>query len=233
MAYNATKLATEAFYLTGIVSRDFETVSGSQIEDGIELLNDILGLKSVAKRLIPFYQEYTLTAIKGQEAYDIPGLVDVETITFNIDNVRYSMTKEHRVHYFGSPRADNIESLPMSWHLERQLDGSKLYLYFLPDDTYPIKIWGKFALSSVTNFTDLSLTYERNYIVYLKYQLAAFICDRFNTECPSHVLKVLEGFSEEFKDISPIDLRLQKLSYFPGNDVVNYAQVNLGKGWTT
>src|SRR5260221_6275214 len=145
MSYTVTDLITRAFYLSQGVSRELETVGCQQLEDGLTLLNALLSLKSAHSRLIPYYQEFDFTAVIGQEVYFVPNLVQPETLTFNIGPVRYSTMPTSRRPYFGSGRVDNITSLPFNWHFERLLGGSNIYLYFVPDNTYPIKILGKFG----------------------------------------------------------------------------------------
>ena len=74
---------------------------------------------------------YNFNASVGVEKYFIPGLVGIDTLVFYIQNVRYSMQFEKRNLYFGSPRVQNINSLPFEWYFERAIGGGNLYIYFL------------------------------------------------------------------------------------------------------
>src|ERR1700679_2338430 len=109
MAYTALELITNAYYLSGIVSRQLQTVSGQQISDGLYLLNALLAVKTADKRLIPYYTTYS------------QNLIEIETMSFNLNNVRYAMNNVPRRKYFGQPRVNNIDTLPFSWHMERAL----------------------------------------------------------------------------------------------------------------
>lgn len=232
MAYTALKLISKAHYLSGVVSREFEAVSDTQVADGLDSLNDLLGDMEVEQRLIPYYTSYDLTAVVGQEEYTIANLVDIETVTFTKNTVRYSLTRKKRDEYFGSPRANNISSLPFQWHFERQLAGGKLFLYFQPDVAYPVEIWGLFKLSEVTINQDLALTVARFYINYLKYALADRICQEYNIDTPSNVMKELARYEKRIsKNSASIDLRMQKIGMFNGIPNVNYAYANLGTGF--
>ena len=66
MAYTALELVTRAYYLSQIVAREAQTVSGSQISDGLYLLNALLDVKASDLQLIPYYQEYDFTSVAGQ-----------------------------------------------------------------------------------------------------------------------------------------------------------------------
>lgn len=104
MPYTARELITDAYYISGIVSPDFQTVSGAQITRGLRALNGLLAEEGITGRTIPYFKEYEWTAVAGQEKYFIEYLIQVSTLTFNIGEVRYCMRSEHRDRYFGSPR---------------------------------------------------------------------------------------------------------------------------------
>lgn len=234
MAYTTLKLINNAHYESGIVSRGFETVSGQQAIDGLDFLNDLIADKTVENGLIPYYQEYDFTAVTGQERYFIADLITIDTFVFFIDTVRYQTENRGRREYFGTSRADNIQSLPGSWHMERCFGGANLYIYFKPNTTYPLTIWGQFRLQQVTINQDLSLTLDRFYINYLKFDLAARLCAEYNYTVPPGVRQALEQYEDNIsKKSGPLDLRLIKLSSLQRRGGINYAQVNLGHGWVS
>lgn len=233
MAYTATKLITRAYYLAGIIAPNLQTVTGDQLSDGLDLLNALLAVKSANIRLIPYFKEYSLTAVIGQEKYFVPNLVSLETFTFYINSVRYQMYSQSRKRYFGSNRADNIQSLPFGWHVERSLGGSDLYVYFLPDQAFPMKIWGKFSLDEVTLNEDLTTVYDAFYIEYLRYALGAQIAAEYNAILQPQSERRLMELEKIIQDISPPDLSMQKLSSLQGsNTATNYAYVNFSTGWS-
>jgi hypothetical protein len=157
MAYTATQLITGAYYAAGIVSREFETVSGSQISDGLLWLNDILAEKRVDDGMIPYETTYKFNSVTGVEKYFIPNLVQIDTLVFYFDQVRYAMQYTKRNQYFGGPRVENINSLPFNWYWERQKGGGNLYIYFKPDKNYPFEVHGTFDIPPITQLQqDLS-----------------------------------------------------------------------------
>lgn len=234
MAYTVTKLITNAYHIASIVSREFETVSGSQINIGRDYLDDILGDKAVDNKMVPYWSQFNLNAVIGQEEYFIPNLIAVETFTFTIDTVRYPTRNIDRKRYFGSARANNVNSLPYSWHIEKEVGGSRLFIYFKPDQDYPLEIWGQFGLDETTGLLqDLLLTYDRYYVNYLKYELAERICAEFDFEFPAGAYKTLERYRAMIaKKSAPLDLTLQKRSTLGNQSSLNYGQVNFGRGWT-
>jgi len=234
MAYTTLQLINNAYYESGIVSRGFETVSGQQVQDGLQFLNDLIADKTVENGLIPYYEQYDFVAITGQEKYFIRDLIEIDTFVFYIDTVRYQTENRARREYFGTSRADNIESLPGSWHMERCFQGANLYIYFKPNQAYPLTLWGQFRLQQVTINQDLSLTLDRFYINYLKFDLAARLCAEYNYAVPPGVAKSLSAYEDNIsKKSGPMDLRLVKISSLQKRGGLNYGQVNIGKGWTT
>lgn len=234
MTYTVTKLITNSFYLSRIKSRKLEAVGGADLYVALDLLNDILSEKSVEFRLIPYFKEFPITAVIGQEKYNIPTLVYAETMTFNIGDLRYSIVPQQRKKYFGSPRADNITSLPFSWHFERVKGGSDIYIYFLPVDAYNMKIWGKASLDELDAsnlLDDLTLTYDQFYIQYLKYLLADAICDEYSIAFDPKAAKKLASLEKQLRDLSKLDLTMVKQSTLQRQTAINYGDVNLGGGW--
>lgn len=234
MSYTARKLIINAYYLSGIVARELQTVSGQQLSDGLDLLNELLAVKTAHQELIPYYEEYSFNAVANQEKYFVPNLISVETITFTVNNVRFSMRGKQREKYFGNARVNNIAALPYNWHFERTEGGANVYLYFLPNSNYPVKIWGKFGLDSVANENvDMSLVYDKFYMVYLRYALAEFICADYNITFQPQSQKKLDELEQILINISPPDLSIRNISSLTdGYDRSNITSASvLDSGW--
>lgn len=232
MAYTTTQLITGAYYSSGIVSRDFETVSGGQVGDGLLWLNDIITEKDVDQAMIPYESTYTDVFVTDVEIYTIPNLIQIDTLVFYLDQVRYAMKYEKRNAYFGSSRVENIQTLPFEWYFERQFGGGNLYIYFKPDRAYPFEVHGTFRLQTVALGQDLSLTIDQFYRTYLRYALADRICSEYNQTTPPNVMRQLSKYESWINKKSRVlDLRLQKVSTLQRRGSFNYAFINLGKGW--
>lgn len=231
MSYSAAQLITRAFYLSGKISQDLETLDSSDLNSGLFLLNAVLAIKTANNRLIPYYTFYEFDTIVGQETYFIPNLISVDSLTFNINNVRFATSEQSRRQYFGSPRVDTVQSLPFTWHSERAKGGSNLYFYFIPDSEYPIKLWGKFSLTEIASYdTDLSTTMEPFYIEYLRYALAEYICAEYGITFQPQSQAKLDEYEKIITDISPPDLTQIRRTAFSKNNFMNWAYVNF-PGW--
>lgn len=231
MAYTARQLITKSYYLSQIVARELQTVSGSQLADGLDLLNALLDVKGSDLRLIPYFQRYSFPTVQGQEEYFIENLLAVENLTFNLGSVRFSMNEMSRNEYFGSPRVDGVQSLPYQYRCERELGGMRIYLYFLPNANLTIKLSGKFGLTQVTLDEDLSLTYDLFYLEYLRYALAQYICQDWGNTFPEPSELKLAEIRKKLMDTNPPDLRIQKRGYFGSGVVFDWQTINLYRGY--
>ena len=136
MAFTTSQLITGAYYGSGVVTRELEEVTGVQLNDGLIWLNEILQDKTVDQMMIPYETTYTFTGVVGQEQYTVSDLIDINTLTFTLDTVRYSKLPVSRGKYFGRTRTINIQSLPGEYYFERGLGGGTLSMYFVPDQAY-------------------------------------------------------------------------------------------------
>ena len=182
--------------------------------------------------MIPYETTYTSDFIVGQEVYFIPNLIQIDTLVFFLDQVRYAMSYEKRNMYFGASRVENIQTLPFEWYFERQFGGGNLYIYFQPDKAYPMEIHGIFRLPEVALGQDLSLTLDQFYTTYLRYALADRICAEYSYTTPENVVRQL-GKYEAFidKNSRVLDLRLSKTSTLQKRGNFNWAFINLAHGW--
>lgn len=231
MAYTALQLITRAYYLSGIVSRELQTVDAAQEQDGLDLLNELLDLKGSDLRLIPYWARSSFPTVSGQEKYTISNLVEIDATTFELDSVRFLMSEKSRYEYFGTARANNVDSLPFTWHYERVKGGMDIYLYYTPNQVYTVSYSGKFQLSDVTITTDLTLTYDRYYIAYLRFALAEMIAIENLVAFPQDAKLKLEEIRKKLMDVSPFDLSMRKQSYFARGPELNYAIANISGGW--
>ena len=232
MAYTALELITRSYYLSQIVARGLQTVSGEQVTDGLFILNRLLDYKSTDIRLIPYYKEHLFNTVQGTEMYFIQDLVTVDSLTFNLDSVRYPLIEKTRDQYFSGPRIDNVQSLPNQYRIERCFEGSNVYLYFVPNQVYQMKLWGKFSLPEVTLTTDLSLIFDQYFIEYLRYSLGAALSEEWGNTFPDQSKMKLDAMQKKMMDVSPPDLSIAKASYFGRGQVLDYQQINIGLGWT-
>lgn len=234
MAYTATKLITDAYHIAGILADGLQEVSGSDLSKGLDLLNDALAVNAIDGSLIPFYKLYEFDSEIGVQDYFVPNLIFPSTLTFNMEDVRFSMMQISRDNFNGSGRVDNINSLPFTWKSERELGGATISLYFKPDsDSYPMKLWGKFSLDNVALGDDLSTVFDRYYLVYLKYLLADFMCTYRGLPLQPSAAKKLEEIESALLGQNTIDFTTTKISLLQNNNnTVNWGYINTGHGFT-
>lgn len=248
MAYFAQELISRAWYLSGIVARNLQTVSGDQDTTGLKLLNALLDFKQIETELIPYWQYISFDCVADQEFYYLPSVAAIESLTFNIDQVRYPMDSVSRRNYYGSARVDDISSLPFSWNFDRALGGGNLALYFKPDTDYTLKAKAKIFLTDVSLTTDLtniaeSLPYsfinssnqglDTSYIEYLRYALAEYMCSEYGIIFNPQSAKILTAMRRKLMYVSPPDLSMKKTSILMSDNQVgyNYGDVNIGRGY--
>ncbi len=231
MAYTARELVIRAFYLSRIRSRDMQNVLGSDIAEGLSLLNSILSFQGSDLKLIPYYQSYAFSTTTNVEDYFVPNLLGVETLTYNYQQVRWSMQQLSRVQYLAYPRANNIQNLPFIYHVERELGGARIFMYFLPNQVYDMTLWGKFGLVDVALNEDMSLVYDAYYIEYLRNKLAQYLCLEWGKDVPQDVTNNLVELTNRITYVSPPDLTQQLVQVTGGGASLNYGVINLSNGY--
>ncbi len=157
MAYPVSSVISEAYFDAGVVARQFEELQGYQLNDGLNWLNQILGDRAMNTGDIPYItQQYPLYGVVGQETYFVPNLISIDAMVFYIGSVRYQMQYVDRIKYFGQPRANNINALPVSYTYERVPGGCNVWVYFWPQSPFLFNITGNFFLQNVSLGQDLS-----------------------------------------------------------------------------
>lgn len=232
MAYTARLLINRAFYLSGIVAREFEEVSGEQTQTGLFLLNSLLSYMTGDLKLVPYFSRIPLNLVQGQEEYFVPNLYSIETFTYDLQTVRWPVSIVNRIRYFGSGRANDIQSIPYMVHPERAKGGLKLYVWFKPNANYAAVMTGKMGLTNVTLDTDLDAFYDDFYIEMLRYYLAKYICNDYKMMFDKGSEDRLTQMIKQLNLTSPPDLTNKKISLIATPCSLNYGQANIGKGWT-
>ena len=213
MNITTNQLITQSYYLADIVGPDFETVTGSQKLIGLQLLNGILGEVALDAVFIPYFTHQTFNTVYGQELYVVQNLIEVSTMTYNLDeSVRYSLTRESINRYFGWARVNNLISLPSTYTVERLHNATNIYMYPIPDKEYVVNITGKFALSDVTEGQVLSDTYDVYYLKWLKYRLAFELCQLNGKEFNQMAAVQLANLERRVNKLVGTDLSINKFS---------------------
>ncbi len=93
-----------------------------------------------------------------------------------------------------------------------------------------MKLSAKYALTTVTLDTDMSLTYDQYYLEYLRYSLAVRICEDWGTTVPDATRAKYNEMQKKLMEVSPADLSLNKRGYFTGAPALDWQLINI-PGW--
>lgn len=234
---NVLQLITSAYYLSNIVSRGLETVSGPQFEDGLELLNDIMGEKGSDGSQLVYYDRTVFPGVVSQELYFIENLVSISTLTVNLQDVRYSMTPINRHQYFGSGRINRIDSFPYQYYTERAFGvdgtpGMNIFVYFEPSQTsYIFELVGKYGFPELQFNDVISNKLERFYISYLKYELANRICHFNGQELEPSKQQKLIALARRVTQVNGFDSSVNIVNQFESENGLNWGDITWGHGW--
>lgn len=232
MAYTARKLITRSWYLSGIVARNLQDVTGDQATDGLDLLNSLLGFKQVETDLVPYFKYLTtISTVPGQEEYFIENVSIIQSATFDYGTVRFPLTELSASQYLASARVNNIVSLPYSY-MQQRVDGGTIFrLYFNPQDSWQLNLYCKMFLANVDLDTDLELTFDAAYIEYLRWYLAKYMCLEYGIEFGDGKIKQLRELTSQLQYLSPPEAMVSKVSILQGNAALGWGFVNLFRGW--
>lgn len=232
MVWTARELITESWYLTGIVSPQAQDVTGFQISQGLRLLNRLLAYKQVQTDLVPYYTYNTsYSTVAGQEVYFIENCAEIQSVTFNLSNVRFNMQNKSAFDYYTEMRVNNIRSLPYEYTFQREKGGTNLYLYFLPQDVYQLNIYGKFFLMSATLETDMEETFDASYIEYLRWYLAKYMLLEYNMSIPDGIRQQLRELESQLQYLSPPSPTVNKQSTLQNNHTTGWMFYNFYSGF--
>ncbi len=214
MVDTVTELITKAWNLSGIVAAQAETVSGDQLKEGLDHLNDFLALQNANSRIIPHTRVQQLTCVAHSEELFVEHLLSLDSLTLTEEKpscyLLQSLPLLGRKDYFNQNYPSFLR--PRFYHLEKTKGGSLLFLSPTPDKAYSLKLVGKFGLTEVNPNDDLSAIFDRDYLLYLRYGLADYLCDLYNH--PFSAKGKLKEIERRLLDASPLDLSMEKISMF-------------------
>jgi hypothetical protein len=226
------QLITQAYYLAGIIWIDGEIPTGQQIDTGLNMLNGIISETAMDAILILYFTQQNFTAIVGQETYVIPNLIELSTLTFSQQDVRYQMSRQSINQYNGISRVNNLNSLPTHYYVQRQLNASKIFVYPFPNLPYEFQITGKFMNSQVTLDEVIDNVYDGFYCKWLQYRLAYELCQLYEKEMNTNTKTELDNLERRLNKTVGTDLSINKFNFIdriPYKDP--YLQANFPSAW--
>lgn len=231
MPYTALQLISDAFFDSGIRDATFNVPSAEDNQRGLRALNQILNLTSVNLDYIPYYTRGTFTATGGVSEYTLQNVYLIDLLTFNMSQVRYNSRYLTRFEFFGTNRANNIQSLPLTYTFERTLNGIKIYLYPIPDQTYVFDYSAKQKLTNPDYATDLTQYFDDYFIQYLEFETALLLCSKYGASPPPLIAERVSELRRVIMTPSPVDMTSRTTNLLGSGVSPNWAQITIGKGW--
>lgn len=236
------ELVNELWFLSGIVSDQYEIPTARQSKSGLRFINTILGEKSMDGNGIVYVTHTTIPLVTGQELYNIPGLITLEELSFQLDtNLRWPTRVKSRSEYFSNIRVDDITTLPLTYHYERAKGGGNIYLYPKPDQSYTLNITGKFENPTNLKLDDDILTsFDDYYVSYLRYEGARRACNNDGTPYNPENQRILQELRSKIEVTPGIDTTMKRRPRRGAANVDGYSQAfvaasatafNLYTGW--
>lgn len=215
MATTSLQVITDAYYLSNVVSQQFQTITAYQGKQGLRLLNQVLQDKTIQQGLVPFYEPYDFTLSTGVQSYFIPNLINGDTFTYFVDQNRFPAERIGRMDMFGSFLPYGANSLPTFWNFQPTLNGTTLTLMLPPDRDYPAQIYGKFMFQNVTYTQDLELGLPGYYIGFLTFDLARRLGMANSQPVSAEVETEWQRYVDHIESqTAPVDYTYQKKSQF-------------------
>lgn len=228
---NVRGLIAEAYYLSGVLSRKFEQPSGGEISDGLVRLNDILAEKAYEPRAIPFRSSATLNCVAGQEEYLFNNFTEIESLVYFLGTVRIPLILDSFGEYFNTPRVESVRSIPSHYYAEKEIGRIRVYLYFSPAENYQLLARGKQFLTNLALDTDLDTILDDAYQSYLKYELAIRLAQFNKAPLPGDLIPTRDRLQQLIFDRNPVDVRPVKNLALTRGGGMNWAVINISKGW--
>ncbi len=126
----AQQLVNDAWYLSGIVGRGFQTVDGEKSSDGLRFLNDILFEIESTGNLQPYYAFKEIDVPVGTSSFFVDNLIECSSVTFAIGNVIYTLIPKGIRGFFDDNYIKKMQSLPYEYYAQRLPNGTLINIYF-------------------------------------------------------------------------------------------------------
>lgn len=158
-----------------------QTVSGSDVERALDILNEIINDFSTSGLFIPYYNTLTFNLTTGKRSYifsreinaDVNSdkIVSLDFVNYTYSETIYPINIMSRSEYYKFQRQKSLTGIPAFVFLQNTPDESILTFLPIPDKDYECEIVAKFELGEVALFSDLSAM-PKYYDRFLKYALA-------------------------------------------------------------
>lgn len=206
------EIIKNAYICAGINSAEINDEDPGQIVRGLNALSLVLAEKNFKTCELPYFDTIEVNAVQGQSDYFLQNMYTLETMTFNIGDVRYSMKSSTRRIFKGETRQENVKSLPTEFYYERTNGGLTVSLYFLPVDSYLLKFNGLKGFGNYTLDDELTNYVDLGYQSFIIYQLAIKLCIIFIRPVPQQLMEELRKMEKSMSFVNPPDMTFRYIS---------------------
>ena len=220
------QLIKQAFYCSGINSPDLNDMEHAQLMNGFFQLQLLLAEKKFKTYELPYYETVEIDAVSGQQDYFLENMYTLDCMTFNIGNIRFSMSPTTRRQFKGEARAENISSLPSEFYYERVNGGLKVSLYFLPNSNYPLKFTGLKGFGNYIIDDELNDYVDLGYQSFILYELARKLCVFYVKGLPPSLKEEIDKLKDAMLYVNPPDTSFTYDSPFKSNSTNAFMYVN-------
>lgn len=154
---------------------------GSDVDKGVQFLNELLNYYSSTGLLLPIPVRPSVFIPAGQQfitaglgsSFDIQDgrFAEVQGVFLTRDNVDYPLAEFNRYEFDSSYKFSPLQALPLYWIIRQQIDSTQIQLYPKPDTGYDVTINAKQQFPELLETSDMSIV-PMYYVRFLKYALA-------------------------------------------------------------
>lgn len=226
------EIVNKAIYLSGLSSRVLDEPQPEYSADGLRWLNGFLAELGMTGREIPFITTYVFNAVVGQQTYFVPGLIDTDSVTFELGKVRYSMERVFNNNFYATARVNSVNSLMYKYYVQRLPNGSNIDFYFFPSQNFPIHVRGRFSYPPLTYDTQMDTIVDGGTQDFFIYKIAQRLCGYYGQMFSDANNAELARLEDYVRNMNAPDTTFQARMILCRNDLLNWGQINFGRGWS-
>lgn len=151
VARTTNDLIDASYRFLGELGED-EPVSGTMVERGLYILNELIDQFSNDAIYIPYLKKINFDFIPGQGTYTVSNVVGVDAdidanrivgldyANYSVQQIVYPLTIINKSQYFNLTRLNNLQTRPGFIYLSKANLQSELVVYPIPNQPYPCEV---------------------------------------------------------------------------------------------
>lgn len=223
MTNNANDFITRAYRQTGLIGQQVPTIPSYLMEQGLDMLNDIITEWAGDSSAIPYQREISFQTVPNQSRYTIGNgeqydvnhdpVIDIFSMFYwqnpPLNTVRQRMQPMTEQQY-ASILYPESGTYPSQYLLREYPAHCELLLVSQPSLAFTMTIVGKFRFQKVTQFQDLGTIFPPNFLLNLKYRLVADLCDANTMPLTSEQIERRKQANSTMRGANKFDMTICK-----------------------